>query len=170
MGAITVDGTLMPVTMNYNAISEAYSLNQMEVLDIWNGSELLTITAPGGAVMGAFSMEVEAPLDLDGIQPDGENGNFSRAGTTVEWVAGNGSQIVVELRKATVNERVRCISDDNGSLEIPAEAFAWLPVGLEEISMDIRRLNLGMVESEAPVGNVEATFQTIRSLNIPLTD
>ncbi len=170
LGRINVEGTVMPTTMNYNAISKAYSLNQMQVFDIWNGGELLTIMAPGGDVMGGFSLELYAPQNLEGVQFDGESGSLSRAGSVVQWNAGNGSQIIVELRKAMLNERVRCISDDSGSLEIPAEIFTWLPEGLEEISMDIQRLSSTTIESEAPVGSVEASLQAIRSFDISIAD
>jgi hypothetical protein len=119
VGVITLAGSERHELM-YDEFGEGYTLPR-NALDIWDGmGSPMTISATGMGRMGAFETEVVSPQNLEMVAVLG--GGLNRGGTTFSWAAGNGQAIVVRLR--VNNKNIACISEDDGSIDIPAAALA----------------------------------------------
>ena len=123
-------------TMNYNEVGGGYSITNVmvvgddEVYDLWDGAgAAVSLDISGTGRVGALATgDIASPADIADVVP-APDGALSRAGDTITWAPGNGDTIEVEILAGGVNERIVCRSDDDGSVDVPAAAFAWVAAG-----------------------------------------
>ena len=132
-GNIEFSGTY-EFTMHYNERAGGYGRRNVTVVDddavydLWDGMGTpITLNIAGSEHIGALATgDIASPQDIADMVP-APDGTLSRAGDSITWTPGNGAVIEVEILAGGVNERIVCQSDDDGSVDIPAAAFAWLP-------------------------------------------
>ncbi|MCB9535570.1 MAG: hypothetical protein H6704_04830 [Myxococcales bacterium] len=166
-GDVSLTGGAEDVTMAYDDFVDAYALDPFGPIDLWSDGDTVTVGADGSDDFGAFSTVLPAPEALAGVEPAAGD-PYSRAGTTVRWTPGSGTAVVVQLRAG--GNLVECTSADDGSVDIPAAAFAWLD-GEDDAIVNIRRLSQASIMSDAPTGSVEISLQAVwASPGTPLGD
>ncbi|MCB9546976.1 MAG: hypothetical protein H6706_14140 [Myxococcales bacterium] len=160
VGDVTIEGGAIDVSLAYDDLGEGYSVNADAVFDLWAPGQMLAISAPGSVDMGAFAANVGAPDDVSGVAPTAAAG-FERAGSVVTWDPGNGDEVRVVLRNPDGPEVITCVSEDDGQIVVPADAFAWLADEADTLVFELRRVKIARVESAEPVGDVEVELQRI---------
>ncbi|HZS41467.1 MAG TPA: hypothetical protein VFF06_31775 [Polyangia bacterium] len=119
---------------------------------IFDGGELLTITAPGGDAPG-FSGTIAAPMPIavtSGLEPpDG-------ADVIVTWVPDHAERIDAALLASTSDGRwamVECTApDEGGSLTMPASLLAAMPAPPRDLELDVSRDRLGVARAQSGAG------------------
>ena len=71
----------------------------------------------------------------------------------------NGASVQAILRAP--GAVVTCTSPDDGSLDIPAGAMAWVPAAIDEVTFELRRTLSTQVTSDPPEGTVTVRFEHI---------
>lgn len=153
VGDLSVDGGVGEQVLPYDNIGEGYSVDANLVFDLWEPGNAVTVAAPGGDLMGGFELSATGPDDFAQVEPNGQTG-IERAGTTVRWDPGNGDEIIAFFLNSGGTEIIRCTSDDDGSVEVPAAAFGWLPAGVNRLVFTLHRVTRARVMSAAPEGDV----------------
>ena len=148
--------------LSYDDIGEGYSISADLVFDLWAPGAEVTVSAPGSADIGGFEMSAVGPDDFADVSPNQEI-PLDRAGTTISWTPGNGTQIVAYLRNSGGNQVIRCTSPDDGSVEVPAEAFGWIPANVNQLTLDLRRASRARVGTPEPVGDVYLVLERIHT-------
>jgi len=120
--------------LRYDDVGGGYSIGNVmvvdddEVYDFWDGEgTVVNLDIAGSDRVGALATgDMASPLNITDMSP-APDGTLSRGGDAITWTPGNGTTVVVEILGGGVNERILCESDDDGEIEVPAAAFAWLP-------------------------------------------
>ncbi|MCA9545498.1 MAG: hypothetical protein KC613_13935, partial [Myxococcales bacterium] len=168
-GTISVAGAEM-FDLVYDMQAMAYSLDLDNVFDVWGSGEAIAVSGSGSADFAAFRAMLSGPEDLS-VQAPTPDAPLSRGGSTIRWTPGNGDMVVAELRRAGVATVVRCMSDDDGSVDVPAAALGWLPGDVNSVTLDLRRIISTEVMTANPAGTVMVTLERISNgRNIPLED
>ncbi|MGK0362668.1 MAG: hypothetical protein ACI9U2_004989, partial [Bradymonadia bacterium] len=169
-GDLLLSGGVGDQTLSYDGIGEGYSVNAGMVFDLWSPGAEVTVSAPGSDDVGGFDMSTPGPDEFAEVSPNQEI-PLSRAGTTISWAPGNGTQVVAYLRNSGGNQVIRCTSPDDGSVEVPAAAFGWLPAEAARLTLDLRRASRARVATPEPVGDIYLVLERIHTdRNLDLDD
>jgi hypothetical protein len=154
VGAMSLSGA-EELVMAYDDFAEGYSI-PMNAGDLWDGlGTAVTISTVGTNRMGAMNVEITSPENLSMVAVTG--GLLDREATTFTWAPGNGHVITVQLR--VNNKSVACISEDDGEIQIPAAAFAWLGAEAREAGVRVSRMMTVVAESLEPMGAVNVVLE-----------
>jgi hypothetical protein len=151
----------------FDPVSRAFALDPIAagLFDLWNAGDGVEVSAPGTVDFGGFQIDLPAPDDVADVAPDA----LVRAdGAMVIWQAGNGDLVEVELRVSGAPSRVRCSSDDDGAVMVPAAAIAWLPEDADEATLRLTRVSSATALSEAPVGEVTVILERVHLRTVEL--
>ena len=151
-GEILVTGTVTDLTFTYDGAFGEYSSDPapFDLFDLWEAGETLRFTGSGTPRVGAFAHNVEAPQNVEGVSPD-LSGRIDRAGTTINWLPGDGNSIRVTLRAGGWDERVICSADDpTGRLDLAAAVLAWVPAQIVALDLEVTRVRTGAFTTDAP--------------------
>ncbi len=165
VGEITVSGAsgaLMDISIPFDGVARAYSIDVLSagIFDLWEVGDALTISAPGTGDFGAFEIGADAPTDFVDVAPNADAG-FSRQGTMVTWVPGNGGAVIVEVAVSGSPSRIRCPTGDVGGVMVPGEAFGWLPADAENATLIVTRIVSTAIASGPPSGRVEVGLHRV---------
>ena len=98
------------------------------------------------------------PRDLQDVSV-GEGEAITRGGTTIVWAPGEAPRVQVIIRHR--DREIHCNSTDDGLMEIPGEALAWIP-DVDRVSVSLSRYQDGAALSGGGInqaGAVEFHFE-----------
>ena len=167
-GAITVSGTLSPITLSVSGTPAKYQTAAQVPDPVFSAGATITIAGAGGPDIPAFNGTLTAPADVAGFTPPS---SLSRAGYTATWTAGSGPGMwvmVVGTDQSTSTTLVICRVPDNGSFAIPASTFALLPPAENTGGVNVARV----AETDVDVTNARVSLIAVSQYSstiIPIT-
>ena len=174
-GTVTITGSLQdPVilTPSYNeSYGWMYTSNLAQGLaDIFTPGASLTMQIAGQGDIPGYTGGVSAVADIAGLQPTIMQESYSyTAGNplTFSWTAGSGDMMIISVtgylyEGYTLQDgiTISCMTDDDGSFEVPAAALARLPRDAQMITLSITRQKAALHRQ----GDIQYSSSTSSSL------
>ena len=150
-GAVTVTGTLSPVTATPSGSAPNVTYNATTPANLFNPGSTITVQAAGGPDVTAFSTTAVAPAPVAGFTPPTTVNRTT--GTTLTWTAGSGPKMLIAIVGFSTSHFriVLCRVNDTGSYTLSASNLALMPAASTTNNEGF--LSFGRV-AETTVGNI----------------
>lgn len=168
-GTVAITGTATPITLIGSGSPISYAPDGTLPDPAFTAGVSVSVHGAGDpAGVSAFDGVVAAPAPLRGYTPPTR---VSRGGVTLSWTAVAGSSMQITLTGVgdpAMSPLILCKTDDTGTLVVPSDVFAWMPVSFPAVSIGVARIS--EVDVDIPRGAIaiEALDGETTS-SIPLT-
>jgi hypothetical protein len=127
---LSLTGTLSPLAFDRDDVSHQYWLTSVPPVDLFTPGASLTLSAPGGADVPAFTVTTTAPPPL--VTPIVSPTPLTDADTDVTWTPDDGGPVFLTISSANAGHGapfdsiIECASPDDGTITVPGAFIATL--------------------------------------------